>query len=171
MSRLYDFLKTKELNIGHLVIGFLLSTLLSVVIGQFLNHYTLIENQKLDEVNKFVASSEQFDDAMRDYVHTIIVKSDDQEKSKEALIGDIERQYGDLQVAKLYLHHNGQVAADDYSRSLVKLTSDLRNVNSAADTGELMNELNRTLQLRKLVEISLRKSAGLPTESESQGDA
>lgn len=161
-------MKTTDPNLYHIVIGFLCATVVSVVLSQLLSQCTLVETQKIEEVNTFVSSSHQFDNATRDYMVAVINQRSDQDKHKDTLIGNIQKQYGDLQVAKLYLGRNGASAADQYRASLLKLTNDLREERTVPQTQGFLEELNRTLQLRKVVETSLRKSVGLPTEPEAQ---
>ena len=170
-SQIKALLLLDKLRLWHMVVGFAITTVLSVAISHFSGQAALVQSQRIAEVSKFSASSQEFDNLSRQYMYAVINQNDDRPRLRDAIIGNMQRQYSDLETAKIYLGPNGNLVAERYQRNLLDLTNKLHANEDAATIEPFFEELNVALQVRDVLQHSLRKSAGLPTEKEPSSAA
>lgn len=171
LSRLKALLLLDQLRLWHMVVGFVLTTAVSVAISHFSGQAAMVQSQRIAEVSKFTASSQEFDNLTRQYMYSVINQNDDRPRLRDAVIGNMQRQYSDLETAKVYLGPNGRLVAERYQRSLLDLTSKLHADEDAATIEPFFEELNIALQVRDVLQDSLRRRAGLPTDREGSSAA
>jgi hypothetical protein len=162
-----NFLTQTELKLWHIMVGFAVSTIVSIAINQHLNDRQVIAQQRVAEVNAFLDSTREFEQLTRTYVVKVTKTNKADEAAREALAANVQKQYALLEMAQGYLSPADQKEADTYRGDLVRLVRALNESSDIPTTRPFFVEFNSTMVQRKKVVAALRKAADLPAEKET----
>jgi hypothetical protein len=152
------------------VIGFILTTIFTSVVGGVvscaINDHQTTREEKIKEVNSFLGSMDAFEPLMRIHVRNIVAagdtgKSADIEKSKEALLANIQQQHILLRRVEPFVPSDLKFEAQNYADTLVKLSDELNAADSPLTAAPLMQQLNDTVLAKRKLTGALREGVGL----------
>lgn len=166
MNRLLQVLNSTQLKLWHMVVGFAVTSALSLWAGDWNEQRQTINTQRINEVVEFQKVSQEFEELTREYMTRVAERPEQVDPAaREALLANIQRQFIAIRRAKPFIPSDRRVVTKEYESELIALSGELQRADGdILTTAPVWQRLNTTVQKRDAVVTELRRAANLPIE-------
>ena len=169
MKRILQLLNSSELKLWHMIVGFAVTSALSIYGADWIDHRQMVNAQRVSEVTEFQKVSQDFEELTRVYMTKVADTNKVDPAAREALLANIQRQFIALRRARPFIAPEKREVTTEYEHELVALSGDLQNADSDIfSTRPVWQRLNTAIQRRDAVVTELRRAAKLPIEDKTK---